>query len=164
MTNASKIVIKDKIFDLKEKISKQKADLNKQIEQQKKRYEGVFYAIDEHSYNPALVLTGLLTIMMNLDAIRKGNTLNQSSETLKIHELLQKKDKMIELIYTEVKEKLDIIEKAENHELRGFLKKNNVYSLFKEGQFEEFLSSRDNTSLKSKEKNKENIMEKSHGR
>lgn len=164
MTKASKIVIKDKIFDLKEKISKQKADLNKQIEQQKKRYEGVFYAIDEQSYNPGLVLTGLLTIMMNLDAIRKGNTLNQLSETNKNHELLQKKDKMIEIIYNEVKEKLDIIEKAENNDLREFLEKNNVSELFKEGKFEEFLSSKDNANLKSKEKNKENMMEESCGR
>ena len=112
-------------------------------------------------------MVGVLGIMMTLEAIRKGHTLNQLKESLKTQNLLENKDELVEKLYTQVNERISIIEKAENHDLKEFLKENDVYSVFEEGKLEKFLDndkSKDNTSIKQNETKKDNTMEVSNGR
>ena len=165
MTKANKTIIKDKILDLREKIQKQSRDLHKQIEQKTKRFENLLDNSQES--NPAIVLTGVLGLIMTVDAIRKGHTLNQLKESLQAQNLLQNKDNLVDKLYHQVNERLDIIEKAENKDLKEFLKDNVVYSVFEHGKLEKFLDndkSEDNLSSKENDKKKDIDMEVSHDR
>lgn len=165
MTKANKIIIKDKILDLREKIQKQSRDLHKQIEQKTKRFENLLDNSQES--NPAIVLTGVLGLIMTVDAIRKGHTLNQLKESLQAQNLLQNKDNLVDKLYHQVNERLDIIEKAENKDLKEFLKDNDVYSVFEQGKLENFLDndkSKNNSLLKQNESKKDNTVEESYGR
>ena len=165
MTKANKTIIKDKILDLREKIQKQSRDLHKQIEQKTKRFENLLDNSQES--NPAIVLTGVLGLIMTVDAIRKGHTLNQLKESLEAQNLLQNKDNLVDKLYHQVNERLDIIEKAENKDLKEFLKDNDVYSVFEQGKLEKFLDSdksKDNSLSKQNESKKDNTVEESYGR
>lgn len=165
MTKANKTIIKDKILDLREKIQKQSRDLHKQIEQKTKRFENLLDNSQES--NPAIVLTGVLGLIMTVDAIRKGHTLNQLKESLQAQNLLQNKDNLVDKLYHHVNERLDIIEKAENKDLKEFLKDNDVYSVFEHGKLEKFLDndkSKNNSLLKQNESKKDNTVEESYGR
>lgn len=168
MTKANKIQIKDKILDLREKIQKQSKELHHQIEQKNKRFENLLDNSEDSTQSRTfLSMVGVLGIMMTLEAIRKGHTLNQLKESLKTQNLLENKDELVEKLYTQVNERISIIEKAENHDLKEFLKENDVYSVFEEGKLEKFLDndkSKDNTLVKQNETKKDNTMEVSHGR
>ncbi len=168
MTKANKIQINDKIIDLRAKIQKQSKELHHQIEQKNKRFENLLDNSEDSTQSRTLLsMVGVLSIMMTLEAIRKGHTLNQLKESLKTQNLLENKDELVEKLYTQVNERISIIEKAENHDLKEFLKENDVYSVFEEGKLEKFLDndkSKDNTSLKQNETKKDNTMEVSHGR
>lgn len=164
MTKANKTIIKDKVLDLREKIQRQSRELHHQIEQKTKRFEKLLDMKQES--NPAIVMSGVLALLTTLDAIRKGHTLNQLKESLQTQNLLHNKDNLVDKLYHQVNERISIIEKAENHDLKDFLKENCVYSIFEKGKLETFLdSSKDNKSLsKQNENKKDNTMEASHGR
>lgn len=164
MTKANKTIIKDKVLDLREKIQKQKKELHHQIEQKTKKFEKLLDM--EQESNPAMVMSGVLALLTTLDAIRKGHTLNQLKESLQTQNLLQNKDNLVDKLYHQVNERISIIEKAENHDLKEFLKENDVYSVFEQGKLEKFFDSKskDNTSSKQNESKKDNTMEVSHGR
>jgi hypothetical protein len=168
MTKANKIQIKDKILDLREKIQKQSKELHYQIEQKNKRFENLLDNSEDSTQSKTfLSMVGVLSIMMTLEAIRKGHTLNQLKESLKTQNLLENKGELVEKLYNQVNERISIIEKAENHDLKEFLKENDVYSVFEEGKLEKFLDndkSKDNTLVKQNETKKDNTMEVSHGR
>lgn len=165
MTKANKTIIKDKVLDLREKIQKQKKELHHQIEQKTKKFEKLLDM--EQESNPAIVMTGVLALLATLDAIRKGHTLNQLKESLQTQNLLHNKDNLVDKLYHQVNERLDIIEKAENKDLKEFLKDNDVYSVFEHGKLEKFLDndkSKDNSLSKQNKSKKDNTMEVSHGR
>jgi len=168
MTKANKTEIKDKILDLREKIQKQSKELHHQIEQKNKRFENLLDNSEDSTQSRTfLSMVGVLSILMTLEAIRKGHTLNQLKETLKTQNLLENKGELVEKLYNQVNERISIIEKAENHDLKEFLKENDVYSVFEEGKLEKFLDndkSKDNTLVKQYENKKDNTMEVSHER
>jgi hypothetical protein len=168
MTKANKTQIKDKILDLREKIQKQSKELHHQIEQKNKRFENLLDNSEDSTQSRTfLSMVGVLSILMTLEAIRKGHTLNQLKETLKTQNLLENKGEVVEKLYNQVNERISIIEKAENHDLKEFLKENDVYSVFEEGKLEKFLDndkSKDNTLVKQYENKKDNTMEVSHER
>lgn len=168
MTKANKTQIKDKILDLREKIQKQSKELHHQIEQKNKRFENLLDNSEDSTQSRTfLSMVGVLSILMTLEAIRKGHTLNQLKETLKTQNLLENKGELVEKLYNQVNERISIIEKAENHDLKEFLKENDVYSVFEEGKLEKFLDndkSKDNTLVKQYENKKDNTMEVSHER
>ncbi len=165
MTKANKTIIKDKILDLREKIQQQSRDLHKEIEQKNKRYESLLGKSLEP--NSGTVMTGVFSLIFILEAIRKGNTLIQLQESLKAQDLLKDKDNLVNKLYHQVNERLDIIEKAENKDLKEFLKDNDVYSVFEDGKLEKFLDndkSEEKLSSKENYKKKDNDMEVSHDR
>lgn len=168
MTKANKTQIKDKILDLREKIQKQSKELHHQIEQKNKRFENLLDNSEDSTQSRTfLSMVGVLSILMTLEAIRKGHTLNQLKETLKTQNLLENKGELVEKLYNQVNERISIIEKAENNDLKEFLKENDVYSLFEEGKLEKFLDndkSKDNTLVKQYENKKDNTMEIFHER
>ena len=168
MIKANKTEIKDKILDLREKIQKQSKELHHQIEQKNKRFENLLDNSEDSTQSRTfLSMVGVLSILMTLEAIRKGHTLNQLKETLKTQNLLENKGELVEKLYNQVNERISIIEKAENHDLKEFLKENDVYSVFEEGKLEKFLDndkSKDNTLVKQYENKKDNTMEVSHER
>ena len=168
MTKANKTQIKDKILDSREKIQKQSKELHHQIEQKNKRFENLLDNSEDSTQSRTfLSMVGVLSILMTLEAIRKGHTLNQLKETLKTQNLLENKGELVEKLYNQVNERISIIEKAENHDLKEFLKENDVYSVFEEGKLEKFLDndkSKDNTLVKQYENKKDNTMEVSHER
>ena len=165
MIKANKTIIKDKILDLREKIQQQSKDLHKQIEQKNKRYENLLDKSQEP--NSAAVMTRVYSLIFILDAIRKGNTLIQLQESLQAQDLLKNKGNLVETLYQQVNDRLDIIEKAENKDLKEFLKDNDVYSVFEHGKLEKFLDndkSEEKFSSKENDKKKDINMEVSHDR
>ena len=166
MKKANKTIIKDKIFDLRERIQKQNKNLQKQIKQKTKRFENLLDNSQDSSQSRLYIgMTGFLGIMMTFEAIRKGHTLNQLKESLKTQDLLQNKDNLVDKLYHQISERMEIIEKAETHDLKEFLKENDVYSIFENGKLEQFLD-KDNSLSKSKqhEVKKDNTMEETHAR
>lgn len=156
MTKANKTVIKDKILDLREKTQQQSRDLYKQIEQKTKRFENLLDNAD--GTNPILTMSGVFALVIIYNSIIKGYTLQQLKESLRVQNLLQNKNNLVDKLYHQVNERLDIIEKAENKDLKEFLKDNDVYSVFENGKIEEFLNndkSKDNSSSKENDKKKD---------
>jgi hypothetical protein len=165
MTNANKTIVRDKILDLKEKISKQSADLKKEIELKNRRYLEIFNSDAKEVNNPGLVVTSVFSLLMVAQALQKGYTFAQLKEVLSADEILKNKENLVEKIYTQVEERLKIIELAETNDLKDFLKENDVYSIFENGKLEKFLElGKDDLKSKNHEKKKENIMEESHER
>lgn len=112
-------------------------------------------------------MTGVYSLIFILDAIRKGNTLIQLQESLQAQDLLKNKGNLVETLYQQVNDRLDIIEKAENKDLKEFLKDNDVYSVFEHGKLEKFLDndkSEEKFSSKENDKKKDINMEVSHDR
>lgn len=163
MKKANKTIIKDKVLDLREKIQRQSRELHHQIEQKTKRFEKLLDM--EQESNPAIVMTGVFALLTTLDAVRKGHTLSKLKESLQTQNLLHNKDNLVDKLYHQVNERISIIEKAENHDLKDFLKENDVYSIFEKGKLETFLdSSKDKSLSKQNENKKDNTKEASHGR
>lgn len=155
MTKANKTVIKDKILDLREKIQQQSRDLHKQIEQKTSRFENLLD--NPNGTNPIATMSGVFALVIIYNSIIKGYTLQQLKESLQVQNLLQNKNNLVDKLYHQVNERLDIIEKAENKDLKEFLKDNDVYSVFENGKIEEFLNndkSKDNSSSKENDKKK----------
>lgn len=165
MTNASNTIIKDKILDLKSRIKNQAISLRKEIEQKNKRYLEIFHKNSNESNNPGLVVTGIFSLIMVIQALQKGYTQAQLKEVLRADEILKNKETLVEIIYTQVNERLKIIELAEKNDLQNFLKENDVYSIFENGKLEKFLElDEDNLKTKKRENKKDNNMEESNAR
>lgn len=165
MTNANKTLIKDKILDLREKIKHQSANLQKEIEQKNRRYLEIFHNDSKEANNPGLVVTSIFSLIMVSQAFQKGYTLAQLKEVLRTDEILKNKENLVEKIYTQVNERLKIIELAETNDLKDFLKENDVYSIFENGKLEKFLElGKDDLKSKQNESKKDNTMEESHAR
>ena len=166
MKKANKTIIKDKILDLRERIQKQSKDLQKQIKQKTKRFENLLDNSQDSTQSRLYIgMTGFLGIMMTFEAIRKGHTLNQLKESLKTQDLLQNKDNLVDKFFHQISERMEIIDKAETHDLKDFLKENDVYSIFENGKLEQFLDKDNSLSkLKQHEVKKDNTMEETHAR
>lgn len=165
MIDANKTMVRDKILDLKEKIAEQAADLKKEIELKNRRYLEIFNSDSKEVNNPGLVVTSVFSLLMVAQALQKGYTFAQLKEVLGADEILKNKENLVEKIYTQVEERLKIIELAETNDLKDFLKENDVYSIFENGKLEKFLElGKDNLKSKNHEKKKENTMEESHER
>ena len=161
MIKAKQIQIKDRILDLREKIEKQKNTLQKEIELKNKRMQEILNF--KSSTNEILAINGFLAFVMTIDAVIKGYTINQFRESLKVEKILDEKGDSIENLHKQVNERVEIIAKAEKHDLQDFLKENDIYSIFEDGKLEKFLE-KNESSLNSKEKSKIKInsMETSH--
>ena len=165
MIDANKTMVRDKILDLKEKIAEQAADLKKEIELKNRRYLEIFNSDSKEVNNPGLVVTSVFSLLMVAQALQKGYTFAQLKDVLRADEILKNKENLVEKIYTQVEERLKIIELAETNDLKDFLKENDVYSIFENGKLEKFLElGKDNLKSKNHEKKKENTMEESHER
>jgi hypothetical protein len=165
MIDANKTMVRDKILDLKEKIAEQAADLKKEIELKNRRYLEIFNSDSKEVNNPGLVVTSVFSLLMVAQALQKGYTFAQLKEVLGADEILKNKENLVEKIYTQVEERLKIIELAETNDLKDFLKENDVYSIFENGKLEKFLElGKDNLKSKNHEKKKENTMEEFHAR
>ncbi|MBF7071356.1 hypothetical protein [Aliarcobacter butzleri] len=161
MIKAKQIQIKDRILDLREKIEKQKNTLQKEIELKNKRMQEILNF--KSSTNEILAINGFLAFVMTIDAVIKGYTINQFRESLKAEKILDEKGDLIENLYKQVNERVEIIAKAEKHDLQDFLKENDVYSIFEDGKLEKFLEKNESSlNLKEKSKIKINSMETSH--
>ncbi|MGJ0316617.1 hypothetical protein NG754_08810 [Aliarcobacter cryaerophilus] len=161
MIKAKQIQIKDRILDLREKIKKQKNTLQKEIELKNKRMQEILNF--KSSTNEILAINGFLAFVMTIDAVIKGYTINQFRESLKVEKILDEKGDSIENLYKQVNERVEIIVKAEKHDLQDFLKENDVYSIFEDGKLEKFLEKNESSlNLKEKSKIKINSMETSH--
>lgn len=161
MIKAKQIQIKDRILDLREKIEKQKNTLQKEIELKNKRMQEILNF--KSSTNEILAINGFLAFVMTIDAVIKGYTINQFRESLKVEKILDEKGDSIENLYKQVNERVEIIAKAEKHDLQDFLKENDIFSIFEDGKLEKFLEKNESSlNLKEKSKIKINSMETSH--
>lgn len=169
MTNASKIDIKNRLKDLKETTFKQAYQFQKELDSKKKRFHDIFEksnSNDKSDTNPVSAMSGLLAFLKVVEMVRKGKALHQLKESFQANEELRKKEQLVEKLYAQVVERLDIIEKAETNDLQDFIKDNDVYAVFEKDKLEEYMNDNEKSDSKENEikKEKYQTQEVDHGR
>ena len=158
MTNASKIDIKNRLKDLKETTFKQAYQFQKELDSKKKRFHDVFEksnSNDKSDTNPVSAMSGLLAFLKIFEMVKKGKALQQLKESFQANEELRKKEQLVEKLYTQVVERLDIIEKAETNDLQDFIKDNDIYAVFEKDKLEEYMNDNEKSDSKENEIKKE---------
>lgn len=158
MTNASKIDIKNRLKDLKETTFKQAYQFQKELDSKKKRFHDIFEksnSNDKSDTNPVSAMAGLLAFLKVVELVRKGKALHELKESFKANEELRKKEELVEKLYAQVVERLDIIEKAETNDLQDFIKDNDVYAVFEKDKLEEYMNDNEKSDSKENEIKKE---------
>ncbi len=153
MTNATRIEILNRLKDMRETTQTQKSDLQKEIQKKNQKLEDIkSNSKDKHGlFSDMLGLSALIQIV---ERVRRKRTLKDLQKALESNFELNKKERLVNNLYEQVKERLDIIDKAKTNELHDFLKENDVYSIFEKGKFEEFTNNKEsNTNETSNDKN-----------
>ena len=76
-------------------------------------------------------------------------------ESFQANEELRKKEQLVEKLYTQVVERLDIIEKAETNDLQDFINDNDIYAVFEKDKLEEYMNDNEKSDSKENEIKKE---------
>jgi hypothetical protein len=158
MTNASKIDIKNRLKDLKETTFKQAYQFQKELDSKKKRFHDVFEksnSNEKSDTNPVSAMAGLLAFLKIIEIYKKSKALQQLKESFQANEELRKKEQLVEKLYTQVVERLDIIEKAETNDLQDFIKDNDIYAVFEKDKLEEYMNDNEKSDSKENEIKKE---------
>lgn len=158
MTNASKIDIKNRLKDLKETTFKQAYQFQKELDSKKKRFHDVFEksnSNEKSDTNPVSAMAGLLAFLKIIEIYKKSKALQQLKENFQANEELRKKEQLVEKLYAQVVERLDIIEKAETNDLQDFIKDNDVYAVFEKDKLEEYMNDNEKSDSKENEIKKE---------
>ena len=152
MTNASRIEILNRLKDMRETTQIQKGDLQKEIQNKNQKLEDIkSNSKDKHGlFSDMLGLSALIQIV---ERVRRKRTLKDLQKALESNFELNKKEHLVNSLYEQVKERLDIIDKAKTNDLQDFLKENDVYSIFEKGKFEEFTNNKENKESNTNETN-----------
>lgn len=156
MTNATRIEILNRLKDMRETTQTQKSDLQKEIQNKNQKLEDIKNNSKE-KHGLFSDMLGLSALIQIVERVRKKRTLKDLQKALESNFELNKKEHLVNSLYEQVKERLDIIDKAKTNDLQDFLKENDVYSIFEKGKFEEFINNKDskesNTNETSNDKN-----------
>lgn len=156
MTNATRIEILNRLKDMRETTQTQKSDLQKEIQNKNQKLEDI-KSNSKEKHGLFSDMLGLSALIQIVEKVRKKRTLKDLQKALESNFELNKKEHLVNSLYEQVKERLDIIDKAKTNDLQDFLKENDVYSIFEKGKFEEFINNKDskesNTNETSNDKN-----------
>ena len=156
MTKAHKLEIKNQLLQMRENTKKQRLKFQQEIENKKQILSDLQ---EENSKNHELFsqLFGIASLLEIINKIKKRVARDELRESLNTNNELIKKEFLSDKLNEEIKERLDIIEKAENKDLKEFLEENDVYSIFEKGKLENYFN-KENLSENQKfnEKNNEN--------
>lgn len=143
MTNASRIEILNRLKDMRETTQIQKGELQKEIQNKNQKLVDIkSNSKDKHGlFSDMLGLSALIQIV---ERVRRKRILKDIQKAIESNFELNKKEHLVNNLYEQVKERLDIIHKAKTNDLEDFLKENDVYSIFEKGKFEEFTNNKEN--------------------
>ena len=143
MTNATRIEILNRLKDMRETTQTQKSDLQKEIQNKNQKLEDI-KSNSKEKHGLFSDMLGLSALIQIVEKVRKKRTLKDLQKALESNFELNKKERLVNNLYEQVKERLDIIDKAKTNDLQDFLKENDVYSIFEKGKFEEFTNNKEN--------------------
>jgi len=166
MTTAQKLEIKNRLLEMRDETRRQKNELEKETQKKNQKLEDLKDISNTNSlYNNVIGLTALTEI---IELIRKISTIQNLRKNHEVNSQINAKEQLINNLYEQVKERLDIVEKAEGNNLKDFLKENDVFSIFEKGKLEEFLNNKESKNMdesnNSKESNSNNNIEKKNQR
>lgn len=138
MTQSKRINIKDKVLELREKALKQRQDYEQVIELKKRRYQNILNS-NEMLSNPILAINGATAMFAVLQVLEKATSKENLEDILKQEKLFKDNQELTEKFAKELTERLEIIEKAEKHDLEDFINKNDIYAVFEDDKLKKFL-------------------------
>ncbi|TLS71390.1 hypothetical protein FE246_07195 [Aliarcobacter thereius] len=138
MTQSKRINIKDKVLELREKTLKQRQDYEQGSELKKRRYQNILNS-NEMLSNPILAINGATAMFAVLQVLEKATSKSNLEDILKEEKLFKDNQELAEKFAKELTERLEIIEKAEKHDLEDFINKNDIYAVFEDDKLKKFL-------------------------
>jgi hypothetical protein len=169
MTKAQRREFENRLRESRDKIQAQRHELQKEIDIKNYRIEDLKRSSQDKCAN-GVPFSEMLAITAIVDIFKRIREKRERKELKKILETnleLSRKEQLVNNLYEQVKERFDIVDKAESNDLKDFLKENDVYSIFEKGKFEEFVNNKEsnsssvtNESSNSKEQKVENSIQK----
>lgn len=135
VTNAKKMDFMQKIKDMQERTKNSKKELLKQIDEKDENYKTFSSKLREiqSSNHDVLGLMALVDIYYLTKKELAKKELNRLENTTE-------KEKLINDFFEQMTERINIIEKAESHDLKEFLNGNSLYEIFDDKKFEKYIN------------------------
>lgn len=89
--------------------------------------------------NPILAINGATAMFAVLQVLEKATSKSNLEDILKEEKLFKDNQELTEKFAKELTERLEIIEKAEKHDLEDFINKNDIYAVFEDDKLKKFL-------------------------
>ncbi len=139
VTNAKKIDFMQKIKDMQERTKNSKKELLKQIDEKDEDYKTFSSKLREiqssnHDVLGLMALVDIYYLTKKELAKKELNRLENQNETT------TEKEKLINDFFEQMTERINIIEKAESHDLKEFLNGNSIYEIFDDKKFEKYVN------------------------
>lgn len=139
VTNAKKIDFIQKIKDMQERTKNSKKELLKQIDAKDEDYKTFSSKLREiqssnHDVLGLMALVDIYYLTKKELAKKELNRLENQNETT------TEKEKLINDFFEQMTERINIIEKAESHDLKEFLNTNSIYEIFDDKKFEKYIN------------------------
>ena len=139
VTNAKKIDFMQKIKDMQERTKNSKIELLKQIDEKDEDYKTFSSKLREiqssnHDVLGLMALVDIYYLTKKELAKKELNRLENQNETT------TEKEKLINDFFEQMTERINIIEKAESHDLKEFLNSNSLYEIFDDKKFEKYIN------------------------
>lgn len=139
ITNAKKIDFMQKIKDMQERTKNSKKELLKQIDEKDEDYKTFSSKLREiqssnHDVLGLMALVDIYYLTKKELAKKELNRLENQNETT------TEKEKLINDFFEQMTERINIIEKAESHDLKEFLNGNSIYEIFDDKKFEKYVN------------------------
>jgi negative regulator of replication initiation len=139
VTNAKKIDFIQKIKDMQERTKNSKKELLKQIDTKDEDYKIFSSKLKEiqesnHDIFGLMALADIYYLTKKQLAKKELNRLENQNE------ITTEKEKLINDFFEQVGERINIIEKAESHDLKEFLNNNSLYEIFDDKKFEKYIN------------------------
>ena len=139
VTNAKKMDFMQKIKDMQERTKNSKKELLKQIDEKDENYKTFSSKLREiqssnHDVLGLMALVDIYYLTKKELAKKELNRLENQNETT------TEKEKLINDFFEQMTERINIIEKAESHDLKEFLNGNSLYEIFDDKKFEKYIN------------------------
>ena len=139
VTNAKKMDFMQKIKDMQERTKNSKKELLKQIDEKDEDYKTFSSKLREiqssnHDVLGLMALVDIYYLTKKELAKKELNRLENQNETT------TEKEKLINDFFEQMTERINIIEKAESHDLKEFLNGNSLYEIFDDKKFEKYIN------------------------
>ncbi|ABV67595.1 hypothetical protein Abu_1339 [Aliarcobacter butzleri RM4018] len=142
ITNAKKIDFIQKIKDMQERTRESKKQLLKEIDKKDEDYK-TFSSKLKEIQNSNHDIFGLMALVDIYYLTKKQISKKELEKLENQNEITTQKDKLLNDFFEQMQERINIIEQAENLDLREFLDSNNIYDIFDDKKFERYLNSQD---------------------